>query len=220
MNTLSGTNNRKNVIIFGDSYSTFDDFVPEGYAVYYHTTPRAETDVTKVTQTWWYPLCEELSLNLVRNDSWSGSPVSFTGWDLVDCSETSSFIRRLEKLTDEGFFEENKIDVVFAFGATNDSWCGAPLGELKLDNISREELYSVCPAVAYFIKKLSETFPSADVNYIMNTGLRDEISQAIRAACEKYGVRCIELHDIDKQCGHPTIAGMKSIKEQVKAAIL
>ena len=220
MNASSIKNDRKNVIIFGDSYSTFDDYVPEGYAVYYHTTPRPETDVTRVEETWWYPLCEELSFNLVRNDSWSGSPLSFTGWDLADCSKTSSFIYRFEKLIDEGFFEKNKIDVVFAFGTTNDSWCGAPLGELKLDGISREDLYSVCPAVAYFIKKLSETFPLADVNFIMNTGLRDEISQAIRAACERYGVRCIELYDIDKQCGHPTIAGMKSIKEQVKAAIL
>ena len=211
---------KKNAIIFGDSYSTFDDFVPKGYAVYYHVKPRPETDVTKVSETWWYPLCEELSLNLVRNDSWSGSPLSFTGWDMADCSHSTSFIYRLEKLIDEGFFEENKIDTVFAFGTTNDSWCGAPLGEIKIDGITREDLYSVCPAVAYFIKKLKDTFPNADVNFIMNTGLKDEISDAIRKSCEHFGVRCIELSDIDKRCGHPTVAGMKSIKEQVKAAIL
>lgn len=210
---------KKNAIIFGDSYSTFDDFVPKGYAVYYHVKPRPETDVTKVSETWWYPLCEELSLNLVRNDSWSGSPLSFTGWNMADCSSSSSFIYRLEKLISEGFFEKNKIDTVFAFGATNDSWCGAPLGEIKLDDITREDLYSVCPAVVYFIKKLKETLPLADISFIMNTGLKPEICEAMRVACEKYGVRCIELYDIDKNCGHPTIAGMKSIKEQIRAAI-
>ena len=37
-----------NTIIFWDSYSTFEKFVPDGYAVYYSGIERPETDVTKV----------------------------------------------------------------------------------------------------------------------------------------------------------------------------
>ena len=30
--------NFKNVLIFGDSYSTFEDYIPNGFAVYYSKT--------------------------------------------------------------------------------------------------------------------------------------------------------------------------------------
>ena len=209
----------KNIMIFGDSYSTFDYCVPKGYAVYYHIKPRPETDVTRVEETWWHGLCEEKSLNLVRNDSWSGSTVGYTGWNGADTSKTSSFIYRLEKLTEEGFFEKNKIDTVLIFGTTNDSWCNAPLGEIKLEGIERDDLFSVCPAICYFVGKVKSALPEADILFMINTGLKEEVCDAIRAACEHFGARFLELQDIDKRCGHPTIAGMKSIKEQVAAVL-
>ena len=67
--------------------------------------------------------------------------------------------------------------------------------------------------------KVKRTLPEADVVFMMNTGLKDEVYEAIREACEHFGARCLDLSDIDKRCGHPTIAGMKSIKEQVKVAL-
>lgn len=36
-----------NVIIFGDSYSTFENFVPSGYAVYYSENEILKTNVPK-----------------------------------------------------------------------------------------------------------------------------------------------------------------------------
>ena len=64
--------------------------------------------------------------------------------------------------------------------------------------------------------KLKELLPEANIVFMMNTGLKDEISDAIREASKHYGTYCLELEDIDKRSGHPTIKGMKSIKEQVK----
>lgn len=52
-----------NTIIFGDSYSTFEKFVPDGYAVYYSGIERPETDVTKVYQTWWHQVITGANLN-------------------------------------------------------------------------------------------------------------------------------------------------------------
>ena len=92
------------IMIFGDSYSTFEGYIPEGYAVYY---PRA--DVTDVSKTWWYMLAEETASEIVLNNSWSGSTICNTGYS-GDCSKSSSFIFRLTKLIDEGFFRKNKID--------------------------------------------------------------------------------------------------------------
>ena len=33
--------------------------------------------------------------------------------------------------------------------------------------------------------------------------------------CRHYGVECLDLHDIDKQRGHPSQKGMKAIAKQV-----
>lgn len=204
-----------NTIIFGDSYSTFENYVPEDYDIYYSEKGRPETDVTKVSQTWWYQVVTDADLNLVRNDSWSGSTICYTGYDNTDCSQTSSFIHRFTKLSKQGFFDENKIDVVFVFGGTNDSWANAPVGTVKYDHFDKSDLYSVLPATCYFLKALKEKMPCAEIYCLINTELKPEISNGMRQACQEYGVTAIPFERIDKNGGHPTIKGMKDIKNAV-----
>ena len=205
----------KNIMIFGDSYSTFAGYIPQGYAVYYSGNDRPETDVRHVEETWWHKVCTDLSLNLIRNDSWSGSTLCNTGYN-GDCSRTNSFIFRMETLEAENFFRENEIDTVFVFGCTNDSWANAPLGEIKFGDYSKEELFSVCPAIGYFISRLKEILPEAHIIFLINTDLKPQIGEAVKAASEHYGTSYIPLEYIDKRCGHPTIQGMKDIAEQVE----
>jgi hypothetical protein len=40
----------------------------------------------------------------------------------------------------------------------------------------------------------------------------------MREICTHYQVQLVELHDIEKQNGHPSIKGMKSICEQLLEA--
>lgn len=54
--------NLKNILIFGDSYSTFEGYIPDGFAVYYSKTEGGETDVRAVEDTWWYQLLKETEL--------------------------------------------------------------------------------------------------------------------------------------------------------------
>ena len=112
---------KNNTIIFGDSYSTFEGFIPDGYATYYFENKRPETDVTRVSQTWWHQVCEEANLNLVQNNSWSGSTIGYTTYNNTDCSKTSSFIYRLRRLIENGFFDKNEISVQNECVATTDS---------------------------------------------------------------------------------------------------
>jgi len=147
-----------NTIIFGDSYSTFENYIPEGYETYYCEKGCPETDVTNVFQTWWHQVITEANLNLILNDSWSGSTMGYTGYDNVDCSQSSSFIYRFNKLVEQGFFNKNKIDTVFVFGGTNDSWANAPLGKIKYENWEINDLYLVLPAICYFLKTLTSKF--------------------------------------------------------------
>lgn len=203
-----------NIMIFGDSYSTFKDYIPDGYAVYYHSDADY-TDVNSVDNTWWYKLINETSSNLIMNDSWSGSTICHTGYNNSDCSKTSSFVYRLNKYIDDGFFEKNKIDTVFIFGGTNDSWAGSPLGELKYSDWKEDELFSVLPAISFFVIKLKNTLPNAKIVCIINTELRPEITNGMIEASQHYGIDYVKLADINKTSGHPTVKGMEQIKNQI-----
>ena len=150
----------------------------------------------------------------------AGSTVGYTSYDGKDTSKTSSFITRLRKLEADGFFKENKIDTVFVFGATNDSWSDAPVGENKYENRTERDLYFVLPAVCEFLEKLNENLPKARIIFIINCGLKNEITTGIKNACEHYGIETVSLSDIDKKSDHPTVPGMKQIKEQVLKSLI
>ena len=209
----------ENIVIFGDSYSTYEGHIPDGYAVYYSGHREKEPDVYDAAKTWWGRLLEATESTLVQNNSWSGSTIGYTGYNNSDCSGTSSFIHRFKKLAGEGFFEKNKIDTLFVFGGTNDSWSGAPLGELKYDGIEENDLYFVLPAISYFAKLLSETLAGTKIVFIANCDIKSEITGAMRSVCEHYGYTYVALSDIDKLNGHPTELGMEQIFEQVLAGI-
>ena len=203
------------LLVFGDSYSTFKGYVPEGYAIYYSENERPETDVTQVSQTWWHQVVEKADLKLVLNNSWSGSTIGYTGYNNTDCSKSSSFIYRLRQLIENDFFAKNQIDTVFVFGGTNDSWSNAPLGEIKYSDWEEKDLFSVLPAVCYFLNLLKETLPQTKIYCLINTEIKPEIASCMKNACEKYHITPITFNSIDKKCGHPTIQGMKDIKDCV-----
>lgn len=205
-----------NTFILGDSYSTFEDHIPEGYVAYYKKAGREETDVTQVTQTWWHMLLEETESTLVRNCSYSGTTICHTGYNGADCKNIS-FVARFEKLLAENFFAENKIDTFLLFGGTNDNWADSPIGELTWSDWKTEELYSVLPAFCYLIHKIRTNLPETKVVCILNTNLKSVITDNFKIVCEKHGVDIVELNDIDKNSGHPTIKGMSQIKEQLLA---
>lgn len=210
---------KNNTLIFGDSYSTFKGYVPDGYAVYYPENDKFETDVKNVCQTWWYQVVEKEGFKLALNNSWSGSTIGYTGYNNTDCSKTSSFIYRLKQLIKSDFFEKNQIDTVFVFGGTNDSWSNAPLGEIKYSDWKESDLFFVLPAICYFLNLLKETLPQAKIYCLINTNIKPEITSCMKNACEKNNIIPVTFDTIDKKCGHPTIQGMKDIKKGVLSVL-
>ena len=210
---------KNNAMIFGDSYSTFKDCVPEGYAVYYSPEDEKMSGVTNVADTWWHQVISEKGLELILNNSWSGSTICYTGYNGCDCSSSSSFIYRLRRLCEDGFFSDNEIDTVFVFGGTNDSWSNAPLGALKTEGVGEDDLYSVLPAIPYFFMSLKKALPRADIYCLINTDIKPEITHALEYSCELYGIKRIRFDKIEKKWGHPTPQGMKDIKDAVVAAM-
>ena len=204
-----------NILIFGDSYSTFKDMIPEGYAWYYPPTIEGRPKLTSPEETWWNLLLKETNSTLLLNDSWSGSTIGYTGYDGADNSKTSSFICRLNKMIDRGFFEENRVDTILVFGGTNDDWADAPIGNTKYRDIKEKDLYSALPAVCFFAEKLKKCAPNARIAFIINSELKYEITTGIMRACRHYGLEYVLLSKIDKKSGHPTVKGMKQIKNQI-----
>ncbi len=203
--------NLGNVFILGDSYSTFNGFIPTEYHTYY---PNEDLDVKDVKDTWWQQLLDETNSRLVRNSSYSGTTVCKTGYGPRDCSDIC-FIGRIEKLINNGFFKENFVDTLFVFGGTNDNWVPSPIGELKFSDWEREELFSFAPAVCYLLNKLKNELPETRIICILNTELKLQITEGFKAACEHFGAEYIALKDITKQNGHPNKMGMCEIKEQI-----
>lgn len=202
---------KNNIFIMGDSYSTYAGHNPEGYNCYYSDTRESAPVVRGAEKTWWKRLVAENNLNLVMNDSFSGSTVCNTVREAL--SVDSSFVSRMDKYIAEKFFDENKIDTMLIFGGTNDSWIDAPIGSVQYSDWTDDELKCVLPAFCYLINRAKEVVE--DVIVIINTDLKQEITKGFIEACEKNEIKYLCLKEIDKENGHPTELGMKQISEQV-----
>ena len=197
----------KKVSILGDSYSTFTGHNPEGYAPFY---PNDRNDVTEVEQTWWSLYIKAMGYQLEENNSWGGTTICNTGYGRMDSSK-SSFTSRVDMLGNP--------DIIFIFGGTNDAWAGSPVGEYMWEGWTKEDCKNFRPAYACLIDMLQKKYPNAKIYSLLNSELREEINESSREVCKHYGVQLIELYDIEKQNGHPSIKGMQSICDQLIEAI-
>ena len=204
-------------MILGDSYSTFAGYIPTGFAAYY-TEQKGATDVDNVTQTWWHKLLQETGSTLSLNSSWSGTTVCHTGYDASDFSD-KSFVARFEKLQKEEFFKKNEVDTLLIFGGTNDSWAGSPVGEIKYSDWTKEDLYQVLPAFCYLLEIAKKSLDESRILVVINTGLKNEIAEGFKEACNHYGIEFVQLESIDKMGGHPSVLGMEQIKNQILNAL-
>ena len=202
---------KKNIFIIGDSYSTYGGYIPEGYRYYYGDDMENQPVVRGVERTWWKIFEKENNINIVLNDSFSGSTVCNTV--RPGLGPETAFIKRIDKYISENFFSENKIDTMFIFGGTNDSWIDAPIGEVCYSDWTEDELKCVLPAFCYLVDRAKKVVD--DVIVIINSELKDEITEGFVKACEENKVKCVSLCEIDKENGHPTEKGMRQIAEQV-----
>lgn len=200
----------KNILIFGDSYSTYEGYIPVGFNTFY---PRL--DVQRVEQTWWMRYIQKTNGRLIQNNSFGGSTICYTGYNGEDYSHTNSFIYRYRQLKEQGFFKKNKIDTILVFGGTNDSWANAPLGGMQFSSWEEKDLFQVFPAICHFAYCLKNDFPEAEIVFLINSELKEEVQNGIAEIARHYGVKFLRLQDIDKEAGHPTDKGMQSICKQL-----
>ena len=200
----------KAVSILGDSYSTYEDFVTPATNElwYYAKNSEQKTDVKDVRQTWWHQLIKENGWRLAVNNSYSGATISYTGYDGNDYSPRS-FNTRMDNL--------GQPDIIFIFGATNDSWAGSPIGDFKYEDIKKADLYEFRPALAHMLRWMTDRYVNTEIYFILNTELKEEINTSVKTICAHYGVPVITLTEVDKISGHPSVKGMRQIADQVNS---
>lgn len=201
----------KTLAILGDSYSTFEGFIPEGYASWYSPNGNAEpNDVERKEDTWWYPLLSRYDLKLLINSSYSGSTVCNSGYDGEDyshCSFASRVCIDLDERIDP--------DIIIVFGGTNDFWVPSPCGKMLFGGWQKQDLYNFAPAFCFVLDYLKRKHSRSRIIHLLNDEITGEIREYIRAACRIYDVYNLELHNIDKENGHPNKKGMKQIRHQL-----
>ena len=198
--------------IFGDSYSTFEGCVPEGYFSYYGKGKHVDTGVLRREDTWWDLLIRETSSTLVLNNSFSGSTVCLTG--RADHPASSAFAVRAPLF----FNGETPLDTIFFLGGTNDSWIDSPLGDptpKDWRDYTEEDKKDVLPAIGYVIGYLRAHYPDARIVTVINEILKPEIKETLKAAAEKYRCQTVLLHGVRMIHGHPDLTGMKQIRDQI-----
>ena len=200
------------ISILGDSYSTFKGYVvPDSNYVWYPQENPANNDVQDVRQLWWQQLIRNhQGYRLCQNNSFSGATICHTGYDGADYSDRS-YCTRLWNL--------GSPDVILVFGGTNDTWAKSPIGDFQYGNWQKGDLYKFRPAMAYVLENLQNRYPGVRIYVIINDILSDDVTASMKTICQHYHVSYIQLHDIDKQWGHPSQKGMQQIAEQVAAAL-
>lgn len=201
---------KKSVSILGDSYSTYEGYMtPSTNELWYYAKSKpTQTDVSNVRQTWWYQLISKKGWRLCVNNSYSGATISYTGYDGNDYSPRS-FNTRMDNL--------GQPDIIFIFGATNDSWAGSPIGDFKYEGIKKADLYEFRPALAHMLRWMTDRYVNTEIYFILNTELKDEINTSVKTICAHYGVPVITLTEVDKISGHPSVKGMRQIADQVNS---
>lgn len=207
--------------ILGDSFSSLEGYVdPETNDPYIHY---ADIGVTGPELMWWSQVADSMDWVMDKNNSFSGSLVcnhaDFPGGPYY---ANNSFIRRMDQLGNP--------NVIFVFGATNDIYQDAALGEYVYADWTEEQLRDFRPALAYLFDYLKRQHPQATVYFLLDLDLcgddytiddttRLEYIKSVHRLASHYGVTCIDLSDIHKDHWHPNAEGQRDIASQVLAAL-
>ncbi len=208
----SWATNSVRVGIIGDSISTFEDWIPDGYRRYYPFTGSAGS-LTTVEQTWWHRLIYKLMPDAVldRNISYSGTRVTkntVPNPEKPDLDEYD-FVTRCCGFDDP--------DIIIIAGGTNDRPCvgqnligeydwTAPLAEL--------DRYKFRTAYICLVRTLMEKYPETKlvcvVNNLLLTDAHKAIGESITEIAAHYELPCARITETLETVGdgiHPNSAG-------------
>lgn len=224
--------------ILGDSISTFDGWIPEGFTVFYPF----DGEVTDVSQTWWMQLLDDTGMELCSNNSSAGSTCVGDSLSVDDPLYGCSGLRMSLLNGEQGRMP----DIIIIFMGTNDLLNDVPIGDNDGTELVEEGVIgNFSDAYCLMLDKLASDYPVAQiycctllpvgdwgtpgqpfVTFVNRLGLTSEdYSRQIQVIAESKGVPVIDLYhcgiEIDNldvmttDGAHPTPEGMKCVEQAV-----
>ena len=228
----------KTVSILGDSISTFQGWIPEGYACFY---PDPDNDIKDVSQTWWMQVIQNTGMRLLVNGSWSASTVC--GDSRAENSGAGCSSNRIVDLMGN---TGTVPDVILVYMGINDFFHSIDLGSFSGATAHRNDHYiwDFTEGYELMLQKLQAVYPTSRI-YCMtllesnswegtrenaNGNTVEDYNSRIRQIAAAHGVSVIDL----RNCGiagnelgwhtsdgvHPNRAGAAKIAAYVTNALL
>lgn len=194
-----------NVSILGDSISTFDEWIPEGYQDFFPMNG----EVADVNQTWWKMVLDAKGMELCVNGSSSGSTCSGDSKSIDNPMYGCSDYRISGLAGADG----TSPDVIIVYMGTNDLVTSVPLGDNDGTRAVEEGMIdNFSDAYTLMLDKLAVSYPDAEifcctlatvgdwgtdqpfVTFVNGQGLSaDEYSDAIKQIAGTKGYPVIDL---------------------------
>ena len=147
---------QKTISIMGDSISTFDDWIPEGYYDFYPMNG----EVQSVDQTWWKMVLDDMDMELCVNASSSGSTC------IGDSTGTDNPQHGCSDFRIGGLMGKDAAypDIIIVYMGTNDFLDSVPLGSNDgTQYVEEGEIDNFSDAYSLMLDKLEANYPSADI---------------------------------------------------------
>lgn len=156
MEPVEEDDGRVKVSILGDSISTFDEWIPEGYYVFFPMNG----EVTDVNQIWWKMVLDEKEMELCANSSSSGSTCSGDSLSGDNPQYGCSDYRIMGLTGTDGVLP----DVIIVYMGTNDLVTSVPLGDNDGTRAVEEGMITnFSDAYCLILDKLAEKYPAAKI---------------------------------------------------------
>lgn len=199
------------ISIYGDSISTFEGYLPSGYAGYYPINP---INVLSVEDTWWYDSISKVNARYLSNASYSNTGVVTTGSAEALKGTEISRIEAMRK-------NDQAPDIIIIFLGVNDCKRGIRKETFKEGYITMlERMYSLYPTVEIVLCTLNAC-SFVETKY---QALKDEYNEVIMELSTTYDLPLVNLHKVITNENkdlymanmlHPNRMGMEVISDEV-----
>lgn len=137
------------ISILGDSISTYTDYNPIGYSVFYDDLNQRKNGINSVDDTWWFQLINYFNLELCSNNSYSGSQVA------KENIYSTNNINRLYFLQKDGVVP----DIIIIYIGCNDYFRGTKIKNSRF-NVDVNCFYD---AYNMMLKNIKRLFPNSTI---------------------------------------------------------
>lgn len=232
----------KKLSILGDSISTYEGWIPDGYAEFFPMLGEVET----VDETWWKMVMDDTGMQFCANSSSAGSTCVGDSTGIDDPKFACSNYRIDDLIGNGGVYP----DIIIVYMGTNDLLTGVPLGENDgTQSVEEGMIETFSDAYTLILDKLESQYPGAQIfcctlaqigdwgvvhpfeTFINSQGLSSEdYSRQIEIIAENRAFNTIDLLN----CGitvknmqkyvtdgvHLNTEGMKLVRDAVEASLM